>query len=157
MNSSGCMPPLDSMVFTRARHNSSTTKSDCAKHRVDLSLPAVFQKEPATTSGTKAAEDTDFLRLRSDHDLLQFTQQLFAISQRQPHSFWRQLSNWPLKLRNFDDVRLAPIGDGFDADDDFHRLPRQAGNASILDTQTAYPRFLTLAPLKARGKHRSQV
>src|SRR6202051_4810056 len=59
-----------------------------------------------------------------------------------------QLSNWPLKLINFDDVRFAPIGDGFDADDDFHRLPRQAGNASILDTQTAYPRFLTLAPVQ---------
>src|SRR5260370_33183233 len=69
-------------------------------------------------------------------------QQIFAISQRQPHRFWRQVSNWPLKLINFDDVRFAPIGDGFDADDDFHRLPRQAGNASILDTQTDYPKVI---------------
>jgi len=84
---SGCTQLPSSMVVrmgrTRFEHY-----EDFSKHPIDLSRP-VFEKEPATTSGTKAPEGTDLFRLRSDHDLLQFMQQLFAISQRKTYIFRR--------------------------------------------------------------------
>ena len=146
MNSSGCMPPLDSMVVHKG-----TTQFEHYERRP---CQTPYRPFASGSLSERAGDHIGYKKRRkaqTSSDCAPITTCCSLCSSSLPSASDSPTvsgDSSPIGRSNRQRPFRPNRGDGFDADDDFHRLPRQAGNASILDTQTAYPRFLTLAPVQ---------
>src|SRR5471032_858127 len=107
-------------------------------------MPVVLQCRPAMTSSTDAPQGADFVGLGGDHRLLEVMKQLLSLRHRQPYQFGIERLAWPVDATQLDRIYFTPVGNQFDANDDFHRGPRRRHwRGSMLELPKT-PRFLTV-------------
>src|SRR5229473_3746219 len=86
-----------------------------------VALPVVLQRRPAMASSTDAPQGADFVGLGGDHRLLEVMKQSLSLCHRQPYRFGIEHLTWPVNAAHLDRLCITPVGNQFDANDDFHR------------------------------------